>query len=213
MKRITLKLISLIGLASVLVGSSPVIPATQPETLSYCSVNLKGGQRDFHRVIIPLADIIARGEGTWDSVNRGYAGDTPGGIVRLTGRSFSQMTVNEVIQLQRWQIFAVGRYQFIPSTLRFAVRHSDVKGTDLFTPETQNKLFAVLLEHKRPRIAAYIRGQYHNLNVVLNDLAKEWASIEYRWGRSYYGYGGNRAHVSRAEVSRVIQAARAAYAK
>ena len=65
---------------------------------------------------------------------------------------------------------------------------------------------AALIFYKRPAVGAFIRGDHELLGWALNELAKEWASIEYRNGRGYYdGYGGNRAKITRAEVSSVLQ--------
>lgn len=153
----------------------------------------------------PLMDLIAKGEGDYNAVNRGYAGDTPGGIQRLTGQTFENFTVREVVEMQRRSLYAVGRYQFIPSTLRFAVKHSSVEDLDMFTPETQDRLMAALIFYKRPAVGAYIRGDHELIGWALNELAREWASIEYRNGRGYYdGYGGNRAKISREEVAQVL---------
>ena len=153
----------------------------------------------------PLMDLIAKGEGDYNSVNRGYAGDTPGGIQGITGLTFENYTVGQVMDMQRSSLYAVGRYQFIPSTLRWAVRHSSVDELDMFTPEVQDRLMATLVIYKRPAVGAYLRGDHDLLGWALNELAKEWASIEYRYGRSYYSVGGNRAKISRAEVSAVLQ--------
>ena len=54
-------------------------------------------------------------------------------------------------------------------------------------------------------MGAYLRGDHGLLDWALNELAKEWASIEYRDGRSFYRRGGNRAKITRAEVSAVLQ--------
>ena len=171
--------------------------------------------KPFHVQIGPLADLISKGEGDWNAVNRGWAGDTPGGIQRLTGKTFENFTVGQVMDMQRRWLYAVGRYQFIPRTLRFAVEHSEVTRLDMFTPETQNKLFASLLLHKRPAIAGYIKGQHNSLNAALRALAKEWASIEYFGygrGRGYYNHiGGNRAHVTWREAADVLNQLRDSY--
>ena len=150
-------------------------------------------------------DLIAKGEGDYNSVNRGYAGDTPGGIQGITGQTFENYTVGQVIDMQRSSLYAVGRYQFIPSTLRWAVRHSSVDELDMFTPEVQDRLMATLVILKRPAVGAYLRGDHDLLGWALNELAKEWASIEYRYGRSFYSVGGNRAKIKRSEVSTVLQ--------
>ena len=61
---------------------------------------------------------------------------------------------------------------------------------------------AALVLYKRPAIGAYLRNDHDYIGWALNELAKEWASIEYRNGRGYYDHiGGNRAHISRTEVS------------
>lgn len=156
---------------------------------------------EFHEQIKPLADLISKGEGDYNAVNRGYAGDTPGGIQGLTGLTFENYTVGQVIAYQKTWLYAVGRYQFIPSTLRFAVAMSDVDNLDMFTPEVQDKLFAALVLYKRPAIGAYIRGNHDLIGWALDDLAKEWASVEYRRGRGFYDHiGGNRAHITREEA-------------
>lgn len=157
----------------------------------------------------PLMDLIAAGEGDYNSVNRGRAGDTPGGIQGLKGRTFESFTVKQVMEMQRWQVYAVGRYQFIPATLRFALRHSSVKEQEMFTPEVQDRLMVALVLYKRPAVGAYLRGDHSLLSWALNELAKEWASIEYRNGRGYYDHiGGNRAKISRAQASAVLQSIR-----
>ena len=187
----------------------PAFSINTPVSLGrYCDSNIK----QFYEVIEPLGDLISKGEGDWNAVNRGYAGDTPGGIQGLTGKTFENYTVREVMEMQRRNLYAVGRYQFIPSTLRLAVRYSSVSELDMFTPETQNKLFAALLEYKRPAIASYIRGHHDLQGWALDELAKEWASVEYRNGRGYYDHiGGNRAHIFREDVIKVIEEARSYY--
>lgn len=159
-----------------------------------------------HVQLRPLADLLATGEGDYDSVNRGRAGDTPGGIEHMTGRSFDEYTVEQVIQMQGWMIYAVGRYQFIPSTLRIAVAMSSVDKSQKFTPEVQDRLMAALIFYKRPAIGAYLRGDHDYIGWALDELAKEWASVEYRNGRGFYDHvGGNRAHIARMEAWETLQ--------
>jgi hypothetical protein len=168
--------------------------------------------KEFQQVVKPLADLISKGEGDYNSVNRGYAGDTPGGIQGLTGLTFENYTVGQVMDMQRTRLYAVGRYQFIPKTLRFAVAMSDVDRMDMFTPETQDKLFAALILYKRPAVGAYIRGNHDHQGWALNELAKEWASVEYRYGRGFYDHiGGNRALITRVEAAAVLEEVRADY--
>ena len=124
----------------------------------------------------------------------------------MTGKTFENFTVGQVMDMQRSRVYAVGRYQFIPVTLRYAVAMSEVSPLDMFTPDTQNRLFAALLDHKRPAVGAYIRGHHNLQGWALNELAKEWASVEYRYGRGFYDHiGGNRAKISRAKAAEVLE--------
>lgn len=159
-----------------------------------------------HVRLKPLADLLAEGEGDYNSVNRGYAGDTPSGIRGLTGKDFEEFTIQQVMEMQARWLYAVGRYQFIPATLRFAVAMSDVDLRDKFTNEVQDKLMVALIMYKRPAIGAYLQGNHDYVGWALDELAREWASVEYRNGRGYYDHiGGNRAHVSRERAWGVLQ--------
>jgi hypothetical protein len=192
---------STLASAFLLLGSLGSFPLQAAEPL-FCA---NPEYRAIHERLKPLGDLIAKGEGDYNAVNRGYAGDTPGGIQGLTGLTFENYTVGQVIAYQKSWLYAVGRYQFIPSTLRFAVAHSDVDNLDMFTPETQDKLMAALILYKRPSIGAYIKDHHDLIGWAMNDLAKEWASIEYRNGRGFYDHvGGNRAHVTKTEVKAVL---------
>jgi len=164
-----------------------------------------------HEQVAPLADLLASGEGDYNSVNRGWAGDTPGGMKSITGSSLVAYTVGQIIDLQRYRVYAVGRYQFIPATLRFAVNASNVSYSDKFTPEVQDRLMAALIVYKRPIVISYLQGSHDNLGAALDALAKEWASVEYRNGRSYYRGGGNRAKIKRSQVAKVLQEIKAGW--
>lgn len=199
----------LAGLAGVCLTASTLSGFMVEEKAESIELAAKPTPPPFHVQILPLAELIGSGEGGWDSVNRGRAGDTPRGIKSITGRSFEQMTVGEVIQLQKRKIFAVGRYQMIPGTFRLAVQKSKTPHTELLTKELQTKLFATLLEYKRPRIAMYLKGKSANLETALDDLAREWACVSWRDGYSYYhGLAGNRASVSRHKAGEVMKTIR-----
>jgi len=192
---------STLASAFLLLGSLGSFPAQAAEPL-FC---LNPQYRPVHERLKPLADLIAKGEGDYNAVNRGYAGDTPGGIQRLTGLTFENYTVGQVMAYQRRWLYAVGRYQMIPSTLRFAVAHSDVDNLDMFTPEVQDKLMAALILYKRPAVGGYLRDSHNLIGWAMNELSYEWASIEYRNGRGYYDHvGGNRAHITRSQVKSTL---------
>jgi len=196
------------SIAAGLLATSAGLAAI-PQPMEASSAPIVAQVTSFQQRCMPIANLIARGEGDWNSVNRGWAGDTPGGIRSVTGRNFADMTIEEVLWLQRGSVYAVGRYQLIPTTLRAAVRWTGLSWDTKFTNDTQNKLFCSLLEHKRPSVGRYLRGE-GSLSSALLGLAKEWASVEYRNGRGYYdGIGGNRAHVTRHEATLALNAGRA----
>jgi hypothetical protein len=159
----------------------------------------------------PLLDLIAAGEGDYHSVNRGRAGDTPAGWPGL-----ERLTIGAVQQLQADEtLFAVGRYQFIPETLRMAVASAGFRSSDLFNPETQDWLaVALLLGGKRPALRDYLQGRDVTIEAAQLDLAREWASIPAADGRGVYDgdSAGNRATVKVAKVQSALRAARAGLA-
>ena len=159
----------------------------------------------------PLLDLIAEGEGNYSSVNRGRAGDTPAGWPGL-----EQLTIGQVQQLQRdGTLFAVGRYQFIPETLRLAVAAAGFTSTDLFNAAAQDWLaVALLLGGKRPTLRDYLQGRDVSLEAAQLDLAKEWASIPQANGRGVYDgdAAGNRATAKVGRVQSALKAARAGLA-
>lgn len=157
----------------------------------------------------PISHMIAKGEGDWNAVNRGRAGDTPGGLQELLGYTCEKLLISDLLRMQAsGKIYAVGRYQFIPSTLRYAIEKAGVSEMDFFSPRIQDKLLVALLQHKRPEVWAYLNGE-GSLEDALDALAKEWASIATSNGVSYYqGVGNNQAHVTRDEAADALRAAR-----
>jgi hypothetical protein len=152
-----------------------------------------------------LAQMVVKGEGGVNSVNRGNAGDTPGGAKSIFGKNLTEMTVGEIMQAQREdKVFAVGKYQFIPKTLAGAVSYTKISLNARFDSATQNRLFDYLIDVKRPEIGAYINGKSNDRRTAIQQLAREFASVglEYpeagrgRGQSRYAGTGGNRASIS-----------------
>ena len=166
-----------------------------------------------------LFEIIAGGEGGYESINRGNAGDSPGGAKKYFGRNLSEMTVNEVMRLQSaGQLFAVGKYQIIPQTMVGFVRNMGIKGTDKFDAATQEKFTDYVTRFKRPEVGRYIRGESNNRAEAAQELAREFASVGLsyaeagkRRGQSRYaGSAGNRASISPDTIEAALDRARAA---
>lgn len=154
-----------------------------------------------------LIDIIIGGEGGYDSVNRGTAGDTPGGQPGL-----SEKTLGEVMALQSsGQLFAVGAPQFIPETLKVAMKDAGLSPTDKFSPRNQRAMaMALMIGTKRPELAAYLNGTSDDLNAAHQAIANEWASIQGPSGRGSYDgdSAGNYASTSGDAVRQLLIKAR-----
>jgi hypothetical protein len=156
----------------------------------------------------PLLALIRSGEGNYHSVNRGRAGDTPGGWPGLTDMSIAQVMKAQAEK----HVFAVGAYQFIPSTLAIAVDVAKIGTSVAFSPAVQDRLAEVLiLGGKRPALRDYLIGASTDLQAAQLDLAREWAAIPGPDGRGVYDgdRGGNRAGLSVAATQAALAKARA----
>lgn len=165
-----------------------------------------------------LRDFISEGEGGYSAVNRGTIGNRIVGSVndnaRRNGKLIENLTFRELFELQQIsdpnnpnRVFAVGRYQIIPDTMREIFPYSGLSLDDTFSTTNQDILGNLLLlgspqenYYKRPTLSKYLRGENNNLQAAMIDFAKEWASIpDPRTGRSVYG-GGNVAKNTTTEI-------------
>ncbi|MCC4594707.1 peptidoglycan-binding protein [Xanthomonas campestris pv. phormiicola] len=178
----------------------------------------------------PLADLIQRGESGrtgYDAYNRGtYLGDD--GRERVRGSDgpidFSAMTVGQVMDAQalprgdEQRLFAVGRYQVIPGTMKDAVDLLGIESSKAMTPDVQDQIFSdYLMSQKRPAIREYITGQTGaTLHDAQKALSQEWASIaDPDTGKSYYhkAGGANHSSITNAETAQALNAMRESYFK
>jgi hypothetical protein len=190
-------------------AKEPVLPhAFNYETTPEIQQQLQPGPD-----LTPLANLIGAVEsdtvGGYNAANGGSPMDLgKDGLVRVTGRRCEEVTIREIKAWQkRGLLYAVGRYQMIPSTLSAAVKWSGLKDSDYFTPQNQDKMLEALLKHKRPSVWAHIKNGA-SINSAITDLAREWAGLPTLRGSSYYGYG-NRSHASVPQVVAALEAARA----
>ena len=118
---------------------------------------------------------------------------------RLPAKPPSQLTVGEIfawIRATPGQHHAIGRYQFIPSTLAYLVQAEGI-GTDaVFGPALQKRLALRLMidaGYNDFLQGAMSRSRFQDR------LARIWAGLPLSNGRSaYHGTAGNRATISRA---------------
>lgn len=136
-----------------------------------------------------LHDLIARAEaGTmgYDAVQHGARIKPP--------KPPTDMILQEIydwITATPGQPHAIGRYQFIPATLRHSANRLDLPPETRFSPAVQDKLADLLLADAGFSKAK--RGEIPPETFMLN-LAKIWAGLPLPSGRSYYeGYAGNKA--------------------
>jgi hypothetical protein len=139
-----------------------------------------------------LLSLIARAE----AGSAGYDAVQHGARVRPV-QFPTQMTLGEIY---RWvddtpgQPHAIGRYQFIPPTLRRVARVRGFGPETQFTPGVQDALALVLLEDaglSQFQAASSGRRQF------MHNLARIWAGLPLPNGRSYYeGHAGNSAAIS-----------------
>jgi hypothetical protein len=154
----------------------------------------------------PILGLLRSGEGSFNSVNRGRAGDTPGGRADLT-----KMTIGQVMALQKAGIIsAAGAYQFIQGTLAFAMQRAGLQGNAPFSPFNQHRLaIALLTNGQGPALAAYLLGKTNDIRAALTDISREWASLQGPGGRGAYdGRNDNRASIPTHRVAAALLSVR-----
>lgn len=180
----------------------PAAAATLPPSLLRAS---GGGTTSIAGDRGGLAATVSAGEGGWESVN--YGTTTSASRMPLT-----RMTIGQVEKLQsQGKVFAVGAYQFTPGVLARARRDAGLSPDQAMTPDVQTKLFwGLAMGGKRPRLAAFLRGESNDITAAHQELAMEWAGVAGPDGRGYYDgdKAGNKASVSATRVRQALIAAR-----
>lgn len=148
-----------------------------------------------------LHDLIARAE----AGQMGYDAVQHGARVKPPKRP-TRMTLGEIyawIRATPGQPHAIGRYQFIPATLRHSAKRLDLPPETRFSAQVQDQLANLLLGDAGFEKAQ--RGEITAEAFMLN-LAKIWAGLPLPSGRSYYqGYAGNKATMDYAMFAREVR--------
>ena len=135
-----------------------------------------------------LLDFIGKGEGGYDSANRGTVGGNVVGsqmVASRGGKKVSQLTVAEIQKYQSItdpnnedRLFTVGKYQAIPDTFNQAVKGLGLSGDTVFGPEVQEQVGLYLVSEKRPKVGQFLRGEGNiSTDTAMIELAREFASI------------------------------------
>lgn len=165
---------------------------------------------DKYFVYRPLLDLIGYTEGTDKA--RGYNetlayGAYTGGSVNLIG-----MTLKQVDELQgrmlahpknKWNSSALGRYQIVRTTRRNIQKALSIPATARFDVEMQDRMACFLLGQRG--VDKYLSGRLSE-DTLLDNLAREWASLPTSKGKGYYS--GQHAAVAPPRVRAVLAVVR-----
>ncbi len=132
------------------------------------------------------------------------------GATRKPDRPPTHMSLGDIfawIEATPGQPHAIGRYQFIPSTLARLVSILDAGPHERFSPQMQDRLADILLQEAG--LAAYRSGDLTR-HEFMNNLARIWAGLPNSSGLSqYHGYAGNAATMTWSqfdhEMARIFQ--------
>lgn len=167
----------------------------------------------------------------------------------IDGKAISEHTFGEIIALQRdgstlnisyrdgdgpetrtGKLFAVGKFQMIPDTLKGAKTSLGFKDSDVFSPSAQDRCFSeYLITSKKGRgaIISYINGESDDIDAAARAAAYEWASVGVKPGANtvagtpgtadglttYYNKSGDdKASISYFKICEALNADRAAVA-
>ena len=148
-----------------------------------------------------LRDLIAMAE----AGREGYDAVQHGARIR-PAKPPTQMTLREIEAWTRatpGQHHAIGRYQFIPPTLRRLTARLDLAPGTRFSPDVQDRLGDLLLAEAG--LAKVQRGEITQDAFLLN-LSRIWAGLPTASGRSYYhGVAGNKATMSWDRYARTVR--------
>ncbi len=169
-------------------------PAHNPVFADELPANLRGSDVQMIRALIQEAESPRDG---YDAVQRGAR-------IKPAKRP-TQMTLAEIfawIDETPRQPHAIGRYQFIPQTLRRLVAKTGTKTSQRFSPSIQDQLADVLLVEAG--LNQFREGALQQKD-FMNNLAKIWAGLPNSTGNSHYdGYAGNKAVITWAYFESVI---------
>ncbi|RYG90048.1 hypothetical protein EU803_15650 [Loktanella sp. IMCC34160] len=116
----------------------------------------------------------------------------------LPARRPTELTLREIfdwIEATPGQPHAIGRYQFIPSTLADLVRREGTSLDERFAPDLQDRFAILLIEDAN--YPAFLDGTL-SVTGFLDNLAMIWAGLPLANGKSaYHGTADNRATVTR----------------
>jgi muramidase (phage lysozyme) len=125
-----------------------------------------------------------------------------------TEPNLTNMTISEVLEYQKTMLrrghesTAVGKYQIIKKTLLGLVGQGYAKLTDIFNPQTQDKLALGLL--KGVGLNRYLSKKI-STEKFADNISGIWASLPFKTGKSFHhGVGSNKSSGSRESFVNVV---------
>lgn len=177
----------------------------------------------------PLYDLMHQGESGvpgYNAYNRGTHWDAQKHRNVIVGADhpidFSKLTLGQVMDMQALpardsdRLFAVGKYQITPDTMKDAVRKLHLDRNEPFSTQMQDQIFSeYLIKDRRTPVRDYLMGKEGaTLQSAQHSLAQEWASFPdpAKNGASYYSKDGvNKAHISLDQSANALKEMRASY--
>jgi hypothetical protein len=181
-------------------------------------------------------DVVLEGESkTYNDHNyytssglKGYIEGGYGTQYPLLNKPLSRYTLKEVIEFQsrprdnQGQLWATGRYQIIPSTLKGVATRLNLPLSKVYDQQTQDLMGYNLLT-ERSSLRKYLEQEVNdtdeNLKNAALDIAKIWSSVGVPYplqgskryvntNESYYSGGGDRASTDTTAVQNALRTLR-----
>ncbi len=183
---------------------------------------------DLDDLIRRIGDIIAHGEGNYESYNSGTKGVEGGRVghsfVNPSTGTVTSRTINQILNtgslsgMDSNRMFATGKYQTIIETLTGAKQAMGLTGDELYDANLQERVFAEYLLEKAGggALARFVKDGIGTIEDAQYAAAKEWASIAAPVGKtiqdgrtsngnmSYYDSPANRANSDSTSALRAI---------
>jgi hypothetical protein len=186
-------------------------------------------------------DVVLKGESkTYNDHNWYTSGGLKGYIEGQSktpysklSKPLSQYTIGDVRSFQSrsrdnvGQLWATGRYQIIPDTLKGLISKAGLDESQPYNQENQDKLAMQLLIN-RSSIRKYLKGEVpdtqQNLEAAALSMAQIWSSVGVPYAmqgskkriqknESYYSGGGDKATVKTEDVQKALRELKNSYGK
>lgn len=165
-----------------------------------------------------LGNLIAGGEAGKAGYNANNKGTSQGKIIAGDNINLGGMSIGDIMKRQALpsgdpnRLFAVGKYQMIPSTFKEIVNGLKLDRGTMFTPDVQEQMFQYIITKKRPKIGDYLSGKSNDLKGAQLAMAQEWRSVaDPNTGMAYNGDGKgsvNKASISSTQVASTLNSMR-----